>query len=73
MDITAGCTPHVGMTALFVYTSSTLCFRFRDKLKQMPLRVGVFLIMTPQKSQQQSKNSFLDQCVQAYTSDSGLS
>ena len=73
MDSIAGHILHVGMTALLVYTSNKLCFRFQDEFKQMPLRAGFFLILTPQKFQQQSKNCFLDQYVQAYTSASSLS
>jgi len=73
MDGVAGYILHVGMTALLVYIKNKLCFRFQDEFKQMPLRAGVFLILTPQKFQQQSKNWFLDQCIQAYTSASGVS
>lgn len=69
MGDTAGYILHVGMTTLLVYTSNKLCFEF----KQMPLRAGIFLILTPQKFRKKSKNCFLDQCVQAYTSASALS
>lgn len=58
------------MTALLVYTSSKLIFP--DEFKQVPLRTGIFLILTPQKFQQQRKNCFLDQHVQVYTSALGL-
>lgn len=72
MDGVAGYLLHVGMTALLVYTSSKLCFRLPDEFEQMPLRTGIFLILTPQKFQQQRKKHFLDQCVQVYTSALGL-
>lgn len=60
MDDIAGYIMHMGMMVLFVYTDNKLCFKFQDEFKEMPLRAATFLIMTPQKFQQQSKNCFLD-------------
>lgn len=47
MDGIAMC---VGMTGLLVYISKKL-FSFQDEFKQMPLRAGIFLVLTAQKFQ----------------------
>lgn len=62
MDGVAGYLLHVGMTALLVYTGSKLCFRFLGEFKQMSLRTGIFLILTPQKFQQERKTCLRSVC-----------
>lgn len=45
-----GIATSVGMTGLLVYTGKKL-FSFQDEFKQMPLKAGIFLVLTAQKFQ----------------------